>query len=113
MQSERRRSITHELPVSRKRRNTFDVAHYNLSEDCTGTHSLKAEPSGSLPKRKKHNDSLLQRKLDAKNKRKLEHSVKEGCKESCLKKCATRLTQSEIGICRGESSIYLLKLALQ
>lgn len=71
------------------RRNTIDVVPtYDTS------HNLEKEPPLQR-KRQKYNTSVLQRKIDAQNKKRLEHLVQPGCNEKCLKKCTTQVSQED------------------
>lgn len=98
----------HPLPLmQRKRRRTLspgilaalpqDDGSIGLEPEIQNIESSNLEPgaSNSLRKRKKYDTSLQQRKLEAKNKRKMEHGVKTGCKETCNKKCITQMSHEE------------------
>lgn len=76
------------------RRNTIDVGFFQILTVDDSSHNLEHEQSLQR-KRKKYNTSALQRKMEAKNKKRLEHLVQPGCNEKCLKKCTILISQED------------------
>lgn len=86
-----------EQTIGRKRRNTIDVGMVQLlsTDNRITSHSVEQVETSKHQNRKKHNSSIIQRKIDAQNKRILKHSIQPGCDEKCIKKCTTQVSEED------------------
>lgn len=87
-------------PQPRKRRNTIIGTYQTMSFTSTSVANVAITESSepilqSQRKRKKYDFTLLQRKTDAKYKKKSENNVKSACGEKCVNKCSSHFGQED------------------